>query len=84
MGIGGWAPKPTYDKAASAKIPRENWMVAWTISKFKIFGIICSIEIKIVPFPDTWAARIYSFDHCVNAAPLATLAKTGILKIPLI
>ena len=41
------------------------------------------IDIKKVPFPDTLAARMYSLDHCVSAAPLATLANTGILNIPI-
>ena len=46
-------------------------------------GRICSTEILVFPLPATLAAIMNSSVQRLNAAPLDTLAKTGILNIPM-
>ena len=82
-GVGGCTPKPTYDRPASARIPKLNCMLPCTISKFNMLGKICSKEILKDPFPAILAEEIKSNVQIDIAAPLVTLAKTGILKTPI-
>ena len=48
-----------------------------------MLGKICSKEILKDPFPAILAEEIKSSVQIDIAAPLVTLAKTGILKIPI-
>ena len=81
--MGGWVPKPRYERAASARIAAAKARLACTTSGPRMFGSTWRSMMRKGPIPKALAASIYGCAFTESTLALATRAKAGTAASPI-